>query len=517
MDYSNQIVQGSRRNYTLGTVLSDGVGGEGAVYRIRFCPGLVAKLYHERTLEREPGHREQLRRKLECMLSLGVPAWEGLWLRVAWPVDVLFRDGAMVGYVMPLATASHRLYDVWRQGEQDKVFFRYTWRKSVLVALNLARVVDGLHQRGIVLGDMNQKNLMVNARGQVTVVDADSCDIWSPQTGEHFPCQVGLAEVLAPELQTCGNLASPGAHFTQESDRFSLAIQIFRLLFNGFHPFNCVTTNQTMSSASGITEQGEIVNGNCAYVREVRGRAVSPLSPRMGFLPDDIRALFVRAFDYTAYTALDVICQRPTAAEWVQALTRLYYSPLRRCRADRRHVFPSHNPVCPFCGKGRKGLAAPLAAGTAAVLAVWLWQSGTWMTLRGRAAEALHTVPAAVQNWAEAGTATILAALAEWQEDEAPSAVHSQPTPAPRWALPSDQRLLTEADVSGLTTGEIQLAINELYARHGRVFSGEPMNSYLESQSWYEPDPALSDAQIVGAMSEVERTNLDFLVRWRNG
>ena len=34
---------------------------------------------------------------------------------------------------------------------------------------------------------------------------------------------------------------------------------------------------------------------------------------------------------------------------------------------------------------------------------------------------------------------------------------------------------------------ELNLALNEIYARRGRIFSDESLDSYFRSQSWYTP------------------------------
>ena len=59
---------------------------------------------------------------------------------------------------------------------------------------------------------------------------------------------------------------------------------------------------------------------------------------------------------------------------------------------------------------------------------------------------------------------------------------------ASEYILPdSDTRCLTEEDVTGLSEEEIRIALNEIYARHGRIFQSEDLNAYFASRSWYEP------------------------------
>ncbi len=49
----------------------------------------------------------------------------------------------------------------------------------------------------------------------------------------------------------------------------------------------------------------------------------------------------------------------------------------------------------------------------------------------------------------------------------------------------SDSRYLTSSDLSGLSSWELKLARNEIYARHGRLFKDSSIQGYFNSCSWY--------------------------------
>ena len=51
----------------------------------------------------------------------------------------------------------------------------------------------------------------------------------------------------------------------------------------------------------------------------------------------------------------------------------------------------------------------------------------------------------------------------------------------------SDSEYLTKSDLSGMSKSEINLAKNELYARHGRKFKSKELQEYFESKDWYVP------------------------------
>ena len=51
----------------------------------------------------------------------------------------------------------------------------------------------------------------------------------------------------------------------------------------------------------------------------------------------------------------------------------------------------------------------------------------------------------------------------------------------------SSMSYLSDSEIDQLSQEDIQQAINEIYARHGRIFKDEPYNSYFRSCEWYVP------------------------------
>lgn len=66
----------------------------------------------------------------------------------------------------------------------------------------------------------------------------------------------------------------------------------------------------------------------------------------------------------------------------------------------------------------------------------------------------------------------------------------------------SNSRYLTNSDLYGLSSEELRYARNEIYARHGRRFKDEQLQSYFNSKSWYQgyrdeiPDSELNAVEI---------------------
>lgn len=79
------------------------------------------------------------------------------------------------------------------------------------------------------------------------------------------------------------------------------------------------------------------------------------------------------------------------------------------------------------------------------------------------------------------------------------------------YVLPqSSSRLLTDADVAGLSLQQINYAKNEIYARHGRLFDSRELQNYFNSQSWYSGTIAPANFS-ESLLSDVEKKNVAFL------
>ena len=83
----------------------------------------------------------------------------------------------------------------------------------------------------------------------------------------------------------------------------------------------------------------------------------------------------------------------------------------------------------------------------------------------------------------------------------------------------SDTRYLTEGDVAGLSEDEIRIALNEIYARHGRKFQSEDLNTHFSSKSWYEPKYSAEEFSAIESsiMNDYEKKNIEFLAEIRDG
>lgn len=74
----------------------------------------------------------------------------------------------------------------------------------------------------------------------------------------------------------------------------------------------------------------------------------------------------------------------------------------------------------------------------------------------------------------------------------------------------SDIKKLTEGHLVGLSESDIQMAINEIYARHGRMFNDENVQNYFNDREWYmgtiSPEEFNDDC-----LNDVEINNIEML------
>jgi WD40 repeat protein/serine/threonine protein kinase len=312
-------------------------GGEGAIYEVPHYPNLVAKVYHaqRRTPERIA--------KLQIMVAhppvnptehLNHPS-------IAWPTELL-RDTAtnqLVGFVMPRVRQMLPLSEVYNPRARRRQLPLFNYRYLVRTARNLCAAVQAVHQAGYVIGDLNESNVLVSDQALVTLVDADSFQVRDPETGVVYRSLVGKPEYTPPELQGC---SFADVDRQPEHDAFALAVLIFRLLMEGFHPFDGVYRGRGEPPELGA----RIRNGYFPYARGRTGIEPSPLAPPFEMLHPDLQALFVRCFE-EGHRNRSV---RPRVEDWLEALEGAE-DALQQCGQNEQHYYWVHWSGCPWCAR----------------------------------------------------------------------------------------------------------------------------------------------------------------------
>jgi WD40 repeat protein len=170
-------------------------------------------------------------------------------------------------------------------------------------------------------------------------VDADSFQVRDPETGVVYRSLVGKPEYTPPELQGC---SFADVDRQPEHDAFALAVLIFRLLMEGFHPFDGVYRGRGEPPELGA----RIRNGYFPYARGRTGMEPSPLAPPFEMLHPDLQALFVRCFA-EGHRNRRV---RPRVEDWLKALEGAE-DALQQCGRNEQHYYWGHLAGCPWCAR----------------------------------------------------------------------------------------------------------------------------------------------------------------------
>lgn len=304
-----------------------GTGGEGVVFAVQDAPDLVAKLYHEPP---SPARSE----KLALLAQLGN---ERLFKLTAWPVEVLHAQpgGSVAGFTMKRIGHAEEVHTLHSPRSRLQKFPEASWAFLLHTAANIARAVAAVHEHGLIVGDLNPKNILVTRQATVFLLDCDSFQVHAD--GKTYRCESGFPDYTPPELQ--------GVVFREVDrdlthDAFGLAVVIFQLLFLGRHPFS-----GKFLGAGEMPLERAIRERRFAYGAESAARQMQapPGTLAAEAVSPPVLALFQRAFLATNAT------ERPQPREWIEALDALAQN-LRPCELHSGHRFYRELAACPWCG-----------------------------------------------------------------------------------------------------------------------------------------------------------------------
>ena len=217
-----------------------GEGGEGSVYRTDLRQGdqdYVAKIY-------KPEEITRLRyEKIKLMLTKDIDC-EGVCFPLAM---ILNQRNEFVGYLMKAASGRDLGKSVFMPELLKKYFPNWNKGDTVQLCVTILKKLKYLHDRNVILGDINPYNILVVSPKEVYFVDTDSYQV------EGFACPVGMPLFTAPELQ-----GKPYSTFlrTLGNENFAVATLLFMIMHPGKPPYS-------MQDGAGIV--ANIKNGEFPY------------------------------------------------------------------------------------------------------------------------------------------------------------------------------------------------------------------------------------------------------------
>lgn len=329
----------SRNPSVLGEEL--GKGGEGTVFAVGKIA--VAKIYRPEKLTRFKQEKINEIIQLQKLNSyFAIPSRA-----------LLNEDSQFVGFLMkrlsdsykPLATSVLKIgNDTLRQKEMSK------WKRNHLVdvCIQISYAVKLAHENGLVIGDMNKNNIMVNYTQlnniKICFVDCDSMQY------KGYPCPVGKVDFTNPEIYIRLNNENPSyANFlrTIDDDMYALAIMLFRILMLDTSPFD--------SKKDSTDLKEKMMHYNFEFKNEVNNSSGKDAPTGVGQMiwnntPKRLKNLFVSEFTHQGHIAIE---------EWINALQDYKKKILNKTYTDeiipnkyfdtKEHEFNT-DFVCQSCG-----------------------------------------------------------------------------------------------------------------------------------------------------------------------
>lgn len=194
-------------------------GGEGTVYKIDINDKIVAKIYHKGKLT------ERKKAKITTLISKNI-----IIPGVCLPTELVYNiQGEAIGYLMPLVKGRSLDGTIFK-GEKGFTRFFPTWTRDDLLDLciTIVSTIQELHKKGIIIGDINGSNILIESPNKVNFVDTDSFQV------EGFPCPVGKEDFTAPELQ--GKKYDSFLR-TEGNENFAITTLLFEILMYGQKPY----------------------------------------------------------------------------------------------------------------------------------------------------------------------------------------------------------------------------------------------------------------------------------------
>lgn len=307
-----------------------GSGGMGIVYRLGNLLGtgnLVAKIFKNPTDPKNPSVA-----KLQAMMARppehiyevinGVGYTQFAWVRHL----IVGEHDELIGYAMPELDFERSLSlnpFMYPREAAKLTAYQQSLNYRVQLCANISALMADLHGHGHAFIDFKEANIRLMPEPStgmdddykgfiVGFIDCDSYRI-TASDGSVYPSPVISPEMTSPEYHEHKDIGL----LDEKHDRFVLAIELFKILNNGIHPFYFIPVSDRLKNAAHRNTDQFIKERLYAYGLQPQPE-IAPLKNSIHVCWDDqTRAMFDKAFLSTHPT------DRPSAAEWENHLRGL--------------------------------------------------------------------------------------------------------------------------------------------------------------------------------------------------
>jgi DNA-binding helix-hairpin-helix protein with protein kinase domain len=310
-----------------------GEGGQGIVYLVELSGKDYALKFYTQPCTKE------FYDNLDNNIKNGAPTGAFIW-----PQFLTVWKEKHFGYIMALRPDEYKDFSHFLLAN-----VRFASLSAMInAALQISNAFRELHRKGYSYQDLNDGNFFINPQsGDVLICDNDNVAPYGKNLGIAGKCRY-----MAPEIVLRNNL--PNA----DSDRFSLAVILFMLLFNN-HPLEgklivavpCLTDEMERrfygSSPLFIFDPQNDTN------RPVMGIHTNAIR-RWPVFPQFIQDAFVRAFGSNCIHEPN---RREPENEWQKLFQQLRDQTVKCSCGSETFIDTTTAPVCINC---RKGMGDPL-------------------------------------------------------------------------------------------------------------------------------------------------------------
>ena len=313
-----------------------GTGGQGTVYKVKYQGKDYALKWYHNNVFRDKW--QDFYRNLENNISKGAPTKNFLW-----PLGITEYQLGSFGYLMNIRPGGYSELTEFFVGTKKKPQVHFASFTAISnAAINIIQAFRVLHNNGYTYQDINNGNFFINPlNGDVLICDNDNVSPFGKNLGI-----MGKQRWMAPEVVTGGDP-------DKLSDRFSLSVVLFRLLFIN-HPLEgkystppCMTKDLERKYYG--TDPIFIMDPNDTRNRPVPGTAQN-LKLFWPVYPKYIKEMFVKAFSQEVMLDRS---KRIIEKEWLDLFFRLR-AETGSCPFCKKEMFwdtTSDNVTCFECNK----------------------------------------------------------------------------------------------------------------------------------------------------------------------